>query len=145
MSGISNLSRVTGKEHDQISCFLLSIIIDVRLPNNLSSSKLVGTVRGVLDFVHQAQYLMHTTETLAHLLNALEHFHNNKSIFVDLGVCSGFNLPKLHYCSHYIMYIKLFSTTDNYNTEYTERIHIDLTKDAFQLSAQWLVGFSKRD
>ncbi|KAJ7137196.1 hypothetical protein C8R44DRAFT_828619 [Mycena epipterygia] len=132
MNGISNLSRVTGKEHDQISRFLLGIIVDIRLPDNLSPRRLVAAVRGILDFVYQAQYPMHTSETLAHLSNALQHFHDNKSIFVDLGVRADFNLPKLHSCSHYIMYIKLFGTTDNYNTEYTEHLHIDLAKDAFR-------------
>ncbi|KAJ7709363.1 hypothetical protein B0H16DRAFT_1679153 [Mycena metata] len=132
MNGISNLSRVTGKEHDQISRFLLGIIIDVKLPNNLNSGRLLGAVRGVLDFLHLSQYPMHTTETLSHLENALQRFHDNKSIFVALGVRDDFNLPKLHYCRHYILYIKGFGTTDNYNTEYTERLHIDLAKDAYR-------------
>ncbi|KAJ6573621.1 hypothetical protein B0H10DRAFT_1769167, partial [Mycena sp. CBHHK59/15] len=64
MSGISNLSRVTGKEHDQISHFLLGIIIDIHLPDNLSPNRLLAAVRGILDFVYQAQYPMHTSETL---------------------------------------------------------------------------------
>jgi hypothetical protein len=75
---------------------------------------------------------MHTSETLAHLENSLQRFHDNKSIFVELGIRDDFNLPKLHSCTHYIMYIKLFGTTDNYNTEYTERLHIDLAKDAYR-------------
>ncbi|KAJ6559035.1 hypothetical protein B0H10DRAFT_1846098 [Mycena sp. CBHHK59/15] len=132
MSGISNLSRVTGKEHDQISRFLMGIIIDVQLPENLDSGRLLAAVRGLLDFVYLAQYPMHTTETLSHLQNALQRFHDNKSIFVDLGVRDNFNLPKLHSCAHYIMYIKLFGTTDNYNTEYTEWLHINLAKDAYR-------------
>jgi hypothetical protein len=74
---------------------------------------------------------MHTSETLTHLGNALQRFHDNKAIFVALGVREEFNLPKLHACRHYVMYIKLFGTTDNYNTEYTERLHIDLAKDAY--------------
>ncbi|KAJ7916444.1 hypothetical protein B0H13DRAFT_2231653 [Mycena leptocephala] len=132
MSGISNPSSVTGKEHDQISRFLLGLIIDIRLPVNLSPSRLIAAVRAILDYVYLAQYPMHTSETLGHFSNALQRFHDNKSIFVDLGVRTDFNLPKLHSCSHYIMYIKLFGTTDNYNTEYTERLHIDLAKDAFR-------------
>ncbi|KAF7340673.1 hypothetical protein MSAN_02095300 [Mycena sanguinolenta] len=132
MGGISNLSRVTGKEHDQISRFLLSLVVDVQLPEGHSPSKLVAAVRGILDFVYLAQYPMHTSETLAHLENALQRFHDNKTIFVDLGIRNDFNLPKLHSCRHYIMYIKLFGTTDNYNTEYTERLHIDLAKDAYR-------------
>ncbi|KAJ7768569.1 hypothetical protein B0H14DRAFT_2402665 [Mycena olivaceomarginata] len=130
MSGISNLSRVTGKEHDQISRFILALIIDVKLPDNLSPSRLLTAVRGLLDFVHLAQYPMHTSETLAHLDISLQRFHDNKSIFVELGIRDDFNLPKLHSCTHYIMYIKLFGTTDNYNTEYS--LHIDLAKDAYR-------------
>ncbi|KAF7358613.1 hypothetical protein MSAN_01200000 [Mycena sanguinolenta] len=114
MKGISNLSRVTGKEHDQISRFLLGIIIDIRLPNNLSP------------------YPMHTDETLSLLEDALDSFHANKAVFVDLGIRSEFNLPKLHACKHYVMYIKFYGTTDNYTTEYTERLHIDLTKEAYR-------------
>ncbi|KAJ7671902.1 hypothetical protein B0H14DRAFT_3102308 [Mycena olivaceomarginata] len=122
--------RMFMTEHDEISRFLLGIIVEIRLPDNLSS--LLGAVRGILDFVYLAQYPMHTTETLGHMGNALDRFHANKSIFVDLGVRTDFNLPKLHSCTHYIMYIKFFGTTDNYNTEYTERLHIDLAKDAYR-------------
>ncbi|KAJ7269176.1 hypothetical protein C8J57DRAFT_1066810 [Mycena rebaudengoi] len=132
MKGISNLNRVTGREHAQISRFLLGIIIDIRLPDGLSSKRLVHAVRAVLDFVYLAQYPMHTTETLDLLEGARQRFHDNKSIFVDLGVRENFNLPKLHSWDHYGMYIRLFGTTDNYNTEYTERLHIDLAKDAYR-------------
>ncbi|KAF7292189.1 hypothetical protein MIND_01246200 [Mycena indigotica] len=132
MKGISGLSRVTGREHDQISRFLLGIIIDIRLPNGLSSARLLGAVRGLLDFVYLAQYPMHTDETLGLLNDALQTFHDNKQIFVDLGIRTNFNLPKLHGASHYSAYIQLFGTTDNTNTEYTERLHIDLAKDAFR-------------
>ncbi|KAF7342816.1 hypothetical protein MSAN_01997500 [Mycena sanguinolenta] len=44
MGGISNLSRVTGKEHDQISRFLLSLVVDVELPEGHSPSKLVAAM-----------------------------------------------------------------------------------------------------
>ncbi|KAJ7715882.1 hypothetical protein B0H16DRAFT_1804709 [Mycena metata] len=86
MGGISSLSRVTGKEHDQISRFLLALVIDVKLPGDASSSKLVAAVRSLLDFVYLAQYPMHTSQTLAHLDNSLQRFHTNKSIFVELGL-----------------------------------------------------------
>ncbi|KAJ7738675.1 hypothetical protein DFH07DRAFT_870477 [Mycena maculata] len=132
MNGITDLNRVTRKEHDQISRFLLGIIIDVQLPDGLSSVRLLAAVRGALDFLHLAQYPMHTSETLSHISDTLRRFHDNKNIFVELGICPDFNLPKLHSCAHYIMHIKLFGTTDNYNTEYTEHLHIDLAKDAYR-------------
>jgi hypothetical protein len=92
----------------------------------------MSAVRGILDFLYLAQYPMHTDQTLVLLDEALTRFHENKDVFVDLGVREAFNLPKLHACTHYVMYIRLFGTTDNYNTEYTERLHIDLAKEAYR-------------
>ncbi|KAJ7134203.1 hypothetical protein C8R44DRAFT_729689 [Mycena epipterygia] len=127
--GISKLNQVTGKEHDQIARFLLGIIIDMPLPGSLSPVRLVHTVRATLDFVYLAQYPLHSTETLAQLANARERFHENKSIFFDLGVRDNFNL---HWWNHYHLNITFYGTSDNYNTEYTERLHIDLAKDAYR-------------
>ncbi|KAJ7601791.1 hypothetical protein DFH06DRAFT_1401017 [Mycena polygramma] len=132
MKGISHLNRVTGREHDQISRFLLGIVIDVKLPHGLSAARLVEAVRGILEFTYIAQYPMHTTETLEQLEDARLMFHRNKSIFVDLGVREQFNLPKLHSMEHYPENVTLFGTSDNTNTEYTERLHIDLAKDAYR-------------
>jgi hypothetical protein len=132
MKGISSLSRVSGTEHNQICRFLLGIIIDIRLPGNLDSARLIRAVRAILDFLYLAQYPCHTDQTLNLLDDALTRFHNNKGIFVDLGIRANFNLPKLHFFRHYVHMIKLYGTTDNYNTEYTERLHIDLAKDAYR-------------
>ncbi|KAJ6596504.1 hypothetical protein B0H10DRAFT_1828268, partial [Mycena sp. CBHHK59/15] len=133
---IGVVTLVTGREHDQIARFLLGIIIDVKLPGGLSPVRLVGAVRGILDFVHLSQYPLHSTETLANLEEARQQFHQNKSIFVDLGVREHFNLPKIHSMEHYPRNITLFGTADNYNTEYTERLHIDLAKDAYRSTNQ---------
>ncbi|KAG2060507.1 hypothetical protein BDR06DRAFT_979334 [Suillus hirtellus] len=59
------------------------------------------------------------------------------SIFVDLGIQSSFNLPKLHSFQHYITMIQMFGTTDNYNTEYTEQLHIDLKMLWHDKFIQW--------
>ena len=42
-----------------------------------------------------------------------------------------FDLNKLHYALHYRIMIERFGTTDNYNTEHTERLHIPYAKDAY--------------
>ncbi|KAI0245417.1 hypothetical protein BJV78DRAFT_1287888 [Lactifluus subvellereus] len=131
LKGISSLSRVTGKEHAQIASILLGLVIGIRLPGGHSSPRLLRAVRGLLDFLYLARYPMHTTETLKLLRDALKRFHDNKDIFIDLGICDNFHIPKLHFLNHYFMYIELYGTTDNCNTEYTERLHIDLAKDAW--------------
>ncbi|KAI9435278.1 hypothetical protein H4582DRAFT_2112374 [Lactarius indigo] len=93
--GISSLSCVTGHEHDQICRFFLGLIIDIRLPDNLSNVRLLRSVRAILDLLYLAQYPIHTDLTLGLLTDALSQFHANKEIF------------------------------------YTERLHIDLAKDAY--------------
>ena len=103
----------------------------MKLPGNRSPVRLLHAVRSILDFLYLAQLPTHTTETLGHLNAALGRFHENKSIFIDLGVRTNFNLPKLHSLQHYVSCIELFGTTDNYNTENTERWHIDFAKDAY--------------
>ncbi|KAG1838882.1 hypothetical protein F4604DRAFT_1941109 [Suillus subluteus] len=132
MKGITSLTRLSGTEHSQICCFLLSIIIDIRLPGNLTPSRLLKAVHGLLDFLYLAQYPCHSSETLLLLGEALTLFHDNKEIFVDLGIRNNFNLPKLHAAHHYVSMIWTFGTTDNYNTEYMEQLHIDLAKDAYR-------------
>ncbi|KAF8838768.1 hypothetical protein BDN67DRAFT_1060772, partial [Paxillus ammoniavirescens] len=132
MKGISSLVRISGAEHNQICRFLLGIIIDIPLPGGLSPARLLCTTRAMLDFLYLSQYPCHTVETLGLLDEALTRFHANKEIFVDLGVRTQFNLPKLHSLRHYMQMIQLFGTTDNYSTEYTERLHIDLAKDAYR-------------
>ncbi|THH20297.1 hypothetical protein EUX98_g8611 [Antrodiella citrinella] len=130
--GISSLYQLTGREHSDIARILLGLVVDMPLPDGTSPLRLVRSVRAILDFLYLAQYPVHTTTTLALLDDALDRFHANKSIFEDIGVRSTWNIPKLHYLRHYAMLIKRLGTPDNFNTEYTERLHIDLAKDAYE-------------
>jgi hypothetical protein len=66
--------------------------------------------------------------------DALKLFHDNREIFVQLGIRMHFNIPKLHSLQHYRHSIEYFGTTDNYDTAYTERLHIDMTKNAYRAS-----------
>jgi hypothetical protein len=130
--GVSKLSRITGKEHDQICRALLGVIVDMRLLNDLEPARLIRAIRGLLDFIYLSQLPVHSSQTLNQLGEALGAFHSNKSIFIDLGIREHFNIPKIHACSHYASSIRIYGTTDNYNTQATERLHIDLAKDAYR-------------
>jgi Plavaka transposase len=129
--GITFLSQVTGKEHKAICSILLGLVINLALPGSQAPSHLLGAVRVLLDFLFLAQLPSHMTETLERLEESLGHFHDNKEVFVDLGVREQFNLPKLHSLQHNQSSIMLFGTTDNYNTEQSECLHIDLVKDTY--------------
>ncbi|KAJ3996010.1 hypothetical protein F5050DRAFT_1799862 [Lentinula boryana] len=116
MKGISTLQRVSGMEHAQICSFLIGLIAETPLP----------------DFLYLSQYPVHSTTTLHSMSDALERFHANKGIFIDLAIRSNFHIPKIHFMNHYVDSIKRAGTLDNFNTEYTERLHIDLAKDAYR-------------
>lgn len=134
--GITKLSRLTGNEHADICRILLALVIDLPLSDADTPAgshiRLVAAVRSMLDFVYLAQYPVHSTQTLDALENALVRFHENKTVFVDLGIRLDFDLPKLHFCQHYRELIENLGTADNFNTEYTERLHIDMAKDAYR-------------
>lgn len=132
--GLSILQRVTGTEHDQMSRFILGLLVGVRLPNNLSSTRLVRLTRALLDFTFIAQYPIHTGETLTLLKDALYRVHENKDIIIDLGVRENFDFIKFHWMKHYVDCIEWLGSTDNYNTQFSERLHIDLAKDAYAAS-----------
>ena len=132
LKGITTLSRVSGKEHADMCRILLGLVIDMRTPRGTSAVQVVRAVRGILDFLYIAQFPSQSEETLNLLVSSLSAFHENKEVFEELGIRDGFNIPKLHSMQHYAESIRNYGATDNYNTEYTERLHIDLAKDAYK-------------
>ena len=131
-TGISKLSRVTGKEHQDICRILLGLIIGLSPQDGVSPARIERSTRALLDFLYFASYPTHTSHTLTLLDDALTRFHANKSVFVDLGIREHFKLPKLHFLDHYRRSIELFGTTDNYDTQHSERLHIDFAKEAYR-------------
>ena len=132
MKGISTLLCISGHEHKKMCSILLGLILDLLIPGGQDSSRVVKAVHTLLDFLFLAQFPSHTSETLRCLEDCLSAFHNNKDVFLDLGVQENFNIPKLHSLTHYARSIQLFGTTDNYNTEQSEQLHIDFAKDAYR-------------
>ena len=131
-NGIATLSHLTGRERQDICRILLGLIIDLPLPNGTSPTRLILAVRAILDFLYLAEYPAHTSKTLDLMDDALKRFHANKSIFIELGIRSNFNIPKLHWITnHWRPAIERVGTSDNSDTQYTECLHIDFAKDAY--------------
>ena len=131
-SGITSLSRVTGNEYNLIGRIILGVIIGARLQNDLDPSRMVRAIRAFLDFLFLARLPIQSSKTLDLLDHALQAFHDHMAIFVDLGIRKDFNIPKLHACRHYKSSIKLFGSTDNYDTQYTECLHKIFSKDPYR-------------
>jgi hypothetical protein len=110
---------------------LLGLIVDLPVSGGQGAPHVVKVVCTLLDFLFLAQFQSHTSETLTQLEDCLVEFHNNKAVFVNLGIQKDFNIPKLHSLLHYGLSICLFGTTDNYNTKQSECLHIDLAKEAY--------------
>ncbi|TFK95158.1 hypothetical protein BDV98DRAFT_485678, partial [Pterulicium gracile] len=50
----------------------------------------------ILDFMFLAKLPVQSTTSLRHLKEAHQQFHDNKLVFVNLGICKNFCIPKLH-------------------------------------------------
>ncbi|KAJ7795959.1 hypothetical protein B0H14DRAFT_3093459 [Mycena olivaceomarginata] len=87
LKGITTLSRISGTEHGQICRILLGLIVDLHLPERQSTARLIRCVRD------------------------LRSFHDNKSIFIDLGIRDNFKIPKLHNISHYPLHDEYLQMT----------------------------------
>jgi hypothetical protein len=100
-----------------------------KVPNDI-----LTCYKALLDFVYLAQYPSHDDDTLEYMESALTLFHDHKEVFVALGIREHFNVPKFHSLLHYMECIRQYGTTDNYNTEAFERLHIDLAKEGWRAS-----------
>ncbi|KAG9093004.1 hypothetical protein FRC06_011712 [Ceratobasidium sp. 370] len=127
--GISPLSQWTGKEAKALGSIFVPIIADCRV------GEVVTATRSMVNFMYRAHKPELSEADLAAMERNLEDFHDAKYIFVDptnnnLPSHKGhFNdIPKLHMLSHYVEMIRELGTPDGYNTEITERLHIDCVK-----------------
>ncbi|THU94626.1 hypothetical protein K435DRAFT_819955 [Dendrothele bispora CBS 962.96] len=109
-NGISSLSQVSGGERKNIAKILVGC-----LHGSGISDKGIAACRAIIDFIYIAQYQSHDTTTLSYLENHL-------------------NIPKFHSLLHYCKSISMFGTTDNFNTETFERLHIDFAKAGWHAS-----------
>jgi len=100
----------------------------------LLDERVVIAVRGILDFMYYTQYQSHTEAMLKKMDTALRSFHQHKAIFVNLGVCNDFNIPKIHSMLHYTASIHLFGSADGFNMKLPERLHINFAKKAYRSS-----------
>ncbi|KAJ7429562.1 hypothetical protein B0H11DRAFT_1944597 [Mycena galericulata] len=128
-NGISSVSQWTGTEHKEMEKVFLGLVAAGAHP------QMVKAVRGLIDFAYFASLQSHTSKTLLGMRNALDTFHANKQIFIDLkGRKNDFNIPKIHSLDHYELLIRLFGSADGFNTESPERLHIDYAKNAYRAS-----------
>ncbi|KAK0226864.1 hypothetical protein EDD85DRAFT_958654 [Armillaria nabsnona] len=126
--GISLVTQWTGTEYKNMEKVFLGALAGTAKPD------VIICVCAVLDFIYYSHLELHTDESLKKLEDSLCTFHAHKHIFVDDGVCEHFNIPKVHSMVHYAAMIRSHGVTGSYNTEASERLHIDFAKRAYRAS-----------
>ncbi|QRV74378.1 C2H2 zinc finger [Ceratobasidium sp. AG-Ba] len=131
-NGISTVSQWTGRELKEMVKVLLPIMADVE------HTAAVKAGRALMDFLYLAHSSSLTDSDLADMEQALRTFHENKQIFRQKGCITTkkafHGIPKIHMMQHYVYLIKMLGTPDGYNTETSERLHIDFAKMGYRAS-----------
>ena len=129
-NGISGVSQWTGHEHKEMERVFVGLIASE------APARVVEAVRALLDFIYLASLHRHTSDSLRAMDKALDDFHRNKEAFIEFEARhpAHFNIPKYHMMEHYVQLIRLFGTADGFNTEWSERLHIDYAKEAYRAS-----------
>lgn len=91
-----------------------------------------GTQYGISDLYKHRLVSRGKRDRIA--FHTLKTWHASKDSFIQMGVHNDLNTPKFHSLQHYIESIRFFGTTDNYNTEMFERLHIDFAKKGWRAS-----------
>ncbi|KAF8511547.1 hypothetical protein JB92DRAFT_2813160 [Gautieria morchelliformis] len=126
--GISTISQWTGCEHKEMERVFASLIYGAVPPH------VTAVARAVIDFIYYASFASHSTETLRRLQDALDTFHQNKQVFIDHHIRTHFRIPKIHMMEHYVALIRSKGSADGFNTELSERLHIDCAKEGYRAS-----------
>ncbi|KAJ7456365.1 hypothetical protein B0H11DRAFT_2321662 [Mycena galericulata] len=126
--GISLTTQWTGMERKNMEKVFLGILA------NATDPAVQLSVRGLMDFIFYAHFETHCDISLAEMDTAWSAFHAHKQIFIDLDIRTHFNISKIHKLKHYVDSIRSRGTTDGFNTEGTERLHIDLAKVGYNAS-----------
>ncbi|KIY48748.1 hypothetical protein FISHEDRAFT_42720 [Fistulina hepatica ATCC 64428] len=127
-NGISHLSQVSGPERKQIAHVLVACLVG-KVPK-----RALIAIRSLLDFTYLSQYASHDEVTLGYLEDVLNVYYEHMDAFIAYGCRKHLNIPKFHSLHHYLDSIPRMGTTDNYNTEMFERLHIDFAKKGWRAS-----------
>ncbi|THU94688.1 hypothetical protein K435DRAFT_798739 [Dendrothele bispora CBS 962.96] len=124
--GISQVTQWTGNEYRAMAKVFPSMLAGA------ADTRVLKAVCAFEDFMYYAHWEVHTDESLRAMDAAWSTFHGQKDIFKELGIREHFNISKLHNVSHYPESIRSRGTTDGFNSESSERLHIDLAKVAYR-------------
>lgn len=128
--GISGVQKWTGIKYRQMEKVFVAVLASMRYLD----PRIHAAAHDLLDFIYLAHYPAHTTSTLEEMRAALVAFHENKEVFIKLGIREHFNITKLHWLDHYIPSIVNLGSSLAYSTDAPERLHTDYAKKGYRAS-----------
>ncbi|KAF8598292.1 hypothetical protein BDV93DRAFT_419655, partial [Ceratobasidium sp. AG-I] len=130
--GLSVIKQWTGNEAKQVAKVFLPVVA------GCVETDAVKATRCILEFIYRAHQPELSDNDLDNLERDLAGFHAVRDVFRRTGALDTQEMfdgiPKLHMLSHYSNAIRELGTTDGYNTEATERLHIDFVKEGWRAS-----------
>ncbi|KAI9459004.1 hypothetical protein HD554DRAFT_2207041 [Boletus coccyginus] len=106
---ILQIRQWTSTNHKQLQQVFIGGLIGIT-----TKPHILQAAYSLTDFICLAQYQSHTDKTIQALLQALDDFHGAKDVFIELGLCEHFNIPKVHSLLHYINMIKNLRSLNRY-------------------------------
>jgi hypothetical protein len=132
VNGVSVIKQWTGNEAKALAKTFLPVIAGCKAP------EAVGAAQCLMDFMYRAHMPELSDGDLELLERDLAEFHDLKNVFVRAEAVEDeerfHGIPKIHMLSHYVQSIRQLGTTDGYNTEAPERLHIDYVKEGWRAS-----------
>jgi hypothetical protein len=100
--------------------------------------KMVQALQALMDFIYIARRDIIDANDLIKLDDALERFHNYRTIFQECGIRpTGFNLPRQHSLIHYHVHIQEFGAPNGLCSSITESKHIKAVKEPWRRSSRF--------
>ncbi len=112
------------------------LILLVVVGHEKVDSKVIKSIRSILDYAYMAQYPVLSEIDLKKMDDILLVFHQNKEVFIsnELQGSDHFCIPKLHALQHFMDDVQSGGTPDNFSTETPESLHISMCKVPYHAS-----------
>jgi hypothetical protein len=97
---------------------------------------MVRAVSAFTEFCYLARRSQIDGTTLESIDAAIERFHREREIFIEVGVREDFSLPRQHSLTHYSSLIRLFGAPNGICSSITESKHIKAVKEPWRRSSR---------
>ena len=136
-SGVSHVTQMTGRDHRNIERTIVPVLAGI------APDHFITPIHAMVEFIYQAQNLVHTDLSVASMTQSLRDFHAGKQAILELkartsksGPMDHFNIPKLEFMQSFARQTKANSTLIQFTADVTERLLITHCKNVFQRTSR---------